>query len=546
MENLLDVNRRKLQEERQHRENFEDLLAALRGDLQQHRNERDNLRDEVVPQLKARVQGLEADAAKFQNLTYEHTRMQQELQALRAGRGGTIGSIAEEGGSSSGPKRSASQSRGAIGSLSRSNSISKDRESRESLADRVKEIELQRDSLHRALKSLLDRQKHQTREHEKRVKSLEQERDRALESHSPRRLGYEAEVKELRHEINELRKRADDALEQKWQCEKGLGGLKKDLERADQETSSLRNLLHENEIPIPGSSGFAADTHATSASLERAYRELREAQALSVSRLRDINGIGAPHGDFAKTNETMDMLLKTMSSAEAERDFAQKQADAYRAQAVSLQEATAFHSNESAGLAEQLRASAKRVDALASQVRYQLECNGDLRTRLSEAVGKGERNQKVSAARINQLQAKLKSLEDNLMSAQQHSEEAVSHHEDEVRSIRDSHHAQLQRLKNSMPKSPSPHLNPPLGNTSGARVPRSPALRKSSSIASLTMNEATRTEFLERRVKALEMALAEADGEMHEVVQKMNMAQIEVMELQSARLVFARSYIAGC
>ncbi|KAL9110085.1 MAG: hypothetical protein Q9187_008090 [Circinaria calcarea] len=51
----------------------------------------------------------------------------------------------------------------------------------------------------------------------------------------------------------------------------------------------------------------------------------------------------------------------------------------------------------------------------------------------------------------------------------------------------------------------------------------------------MSMNEALKTEFLERRVAELEKALTDADREMHEVVQRMNMAQIEVMELQSAR-----------
>lgn len=525
LEAALEDNRRRLLEERSVKENYEDLLTALRGELSQHQNERDNLRDEVVPQLRARVEGLEQASAEFQRLTYENTRMQQELQALKAGRG-AIGSIAEEG--SSTPKRTSSIMRGVSGVLSRSNSLSKDRESRESLADRVKEIEFQRDSLHRALKSLLDRQKYQSREHDKRVRSLEQERDRALESHSPRRRGYEKEVKELRFEINQLRRRADDALEQKWQCEKGLGGLKKDLDRAEQETSSLRHLLHENEIVIPGTSGVRTDTHATSASLERAYNDLRAAQALSISRLREIRGLTPSTASDAKNEETMDFLLKTMSTAEAERDFAQKQADAYRAQAAYLQDTHALTEGENSDLVEQLRSSAKRVEALAAQVRNQLECNSELRARLAEAVGKGEREQKSSAVRISNLQNKLKGLEDRLMSAQQHSEDAVQLHEDEVRGILDSHNLQLQRLKSGGLKSPLPK-SPMVGGK------RSPNLSKTTSGVGMSMNEALRTEFLETRVEELEKALAEADGEMQEVVQRMNLAQIEVMELQSAR-----------
>jgi hypothetical protein len=82
---------------------------------------------------------------------------------------------------------------------------------------------LQRDALHRALKSLLERQEHQNRENQKKLRQLEMERDRALSS-SPKRLGYDKEVASLRNEINVLRRRAEEAIEQKWQCEKGLSG----------------------------------------------------------------------------------------------------------------------------------------------------------------------------------------------------------------------------------------------------------------------------------------------------------------------------------
>ncbi|MCJ1284768.1 hypothetical protein MMC26_004104 [Xylographa opegraphella] len=564
LEIALEDNRRRLQEERQHKENYEDLLQGLRGETEGYRNERDNLRDEVVPHLRARVEGLEAERADFQRLTYDNTKMYQELQTLKNEntqlRSPRFQTIVEEHGVASTPKSGLNRTalaRGTAsaaglarsGSLSRSNSIAKDRESRESLADRVKEIEMQRDALHLALRSLLDRQKYQNREHDKRVKALEQERDRALEAHSPRRRGYEKEVKELRFEINELRRRADDALEQKWQCEKNLGGLKKDLERAEQETGSLRILLQENdttsrELPATASLTLKADTFATSASLEKAYKDLQATQAISVSRLRQLKGVAPSGDDDATTMKTMDMLIKTISEAETERDLAQTQAATYRAQADSLQEAKNFHEGENANLADQLRASADRVEALASQVRVQLDSNSELRTKLAEAVGRGEREQKASAARINNMQTKLKALEDRLMAAQQHSEETVLMHEEEVKEMRESHNFHLQRMK-SVSRSPTTTLFPTsnMGSKMSPRSPRSPMLvgarsprlgRTSSGLA-MTMTEALRTEFLEKRVAELERALREADKEMQEVVQRMNQAQIEVMELQSAR-----------
>jgi hypothetical protein len=56
---------------------------GTQGELQSSHNERDNLRDEIVPQLRARVEGLEAQAAEHEKLTYEQSKMQQELQTLK-------------------------------------------------------------------------------------------------------------------------------------------------------------------------------------------------------------------------------------------------------------------------------------------------------------------------------------------------------------------------------------------------------------------------------------------------------------------------------
>ncbi len=572
LESSLEDHRRKLQEERQFKENFEDLLTALRGELSQHRDERDNLRDETVPQLKARVEGLEAEAAEFQKLTYENTRMQQELQSLKnenttlmnarrlqlemQNHGSRFNSIAEEEGSSplsgsgGGLTRSASVARGSGGltrstSMKRSNSISnKERESRDSLADRVKDIELQRDALHQALKSLLDRQNYQNKEHEKKLRNLEIERDRALHNQSPRKLGYEKEVTNLRHEIKQLRRRAEDASMAKYQIEKGLGGLKKDLDRAEQETSSLRSILQENDILIPDISVQTAQdnstgAYATSYSLEKAYRDLQVTQAISISKLRELHGAAPSSADDADTAATMEKLLQSMNNAEAERDYAKRQAAIFRAQAESLKEAESFHTGENAGLADQLTASANRVEALSSQVRLQLESNASLRQRLAEAVGRGEAEQKNSTTRINSMQGRLKSLEDKLMNAQQHSEEAFAQHEEEVRELRDSQNLQLQRLKNGLrqPSRFSSRETSPISPSIAMFGSRSPRLDRTTSGIGMSLDEALRTEFLEKRVQELERALGEADQEMEEVVGKMNQAQIEVMELQSARYV---------
>ena len=573
LENTVEDYRRRLQEEKHTKENFEDLLTALKGEISQYKDERDNLRDEVVPQLQSRVEGLEGSAAELQKLTYDNARMSQELQSLKnenttlmnarrmqlemQQNSSRFNAISEEEavsptvGTGLGLTRSNSVARGIgggglarSGSLKRSNSVTKGGESREALAERVKDTEMQRDALHQALKALLDRQQFQTKGFEKRIQAIEMERDKALQEQSPRKAGYEKEVSSLRYEINHLRRRADDAIHQKYQCEKGLGGLKKDLDRAEQETSSLRSLLQEHDILVPDvntsprSKGIGAEMNATSASLEKAYRELQMTQANSITKLRELHSGMPSSAEDADTAATMDRLLRSMSNAEAERDFAKKQAAIFRAEAESLKAADSFHSGENAGLADQLRSSANRVEALSAQVRRQLDSNSTLRQRLAEAVGRGEQEQQSSTTRINSMQGKLKALEDKLMAAQQHSEETFAQHEEEVSSIKESHNIQLQRLKANLRTSTrfsTPRIASMASPMSPIFTTRSPRLDKTTSGMAMSLDDALKTQYLEKKVQELEGALSEADKEMEEVVSRMNMAQIEVMELQSAR-----------
>jgi predicted nucleic acid-binding Zn-ribbon protein len=522
--------RRRLTEERQVKENFEDLLSALKGDLTSAHNERDNLRDEIVPQLRARVEGLEAQAAQHEKLTYEQSKVQQDLQR-RQSKFDTIAEI-------EGPLRRASQFGGINRnsrppSLTRSTSV-KVTESREALADRVKDIELQRDALHRALKALLERQDHQNRENQKKIRQLEMERDRAL-SNSPRRLAYDKEVAMLREEINTLRRRADDAIEQKWQCEKGLGGLKMDLDRAEQEIGSLRRLLKANDILVPPSlnqsgSRPGSPEEASSESLEAAYRMLQDEYATSLERIKALERSGPKDSDTA---EAMKQLEKSLAKAISDRDFAKQDADALRQQTDALRGSEKLHQGKAADLTEELRTTAQRVEELAAQVRQQLASNTQLREKLATTVERGEREQKANANKITVLQGKLKMLEDQLMAAQQASEETMSRHEEEVRALKENHSTQLQRSREEA-RSPRSFSGK---RTSGmfANSGKAPRIATTTSGKAKSVAEDSQIPLLQKRVLALEHALAEADSQMEEVVGKMNVAQIEVMNLQNER-----------
>lgn len=562
LENTCETLRRKLTEERQVKDNFEDLLTVLKDELQNAANERDNLRDEIVPQLRARVEGLEAQATDLEKMSYESTKMQQELQLLQTENTSlreekeerSMGSIAEEtnrmsrSSSLTGPppsfrlQRPPSMTKSPA--LSRSTSLSRSKsvkttESRDALSDRLKDVEEQRDALHRALKALLERQDSQNRENEKKIRALELERERLLTG-SPQRAGFVKEVSNLREEINVLRRRSEEALEQRWQVEKGLAGIKMDLDRAEQEIASLRSLLNEKDILIPenlsrsSASSNSPAQPVTSDSLRAAYRELQEAYAESLERLQNVDPSSSAHDE--KTKLAIEKLEQSLSSAVSERDLALQEVSAYKAQldALKAQEQTYLESEKT--LADELHESARRVEELALQVRQQLAANQNLRQRLTDTVARGETAQKANADHITALQARLRTLEEQVVAAQTASEERVSRHEDEILTMRESHSQQLSRLSSNLsphsprmfqPKSPMSPLF-----AAGARSPRLDMTRSGSA---MSVAEETQVAALREKVTALEKALAEADSEMQEVVSRMNTAQIEVLELQEER-----------
>jgi hypothetical protein len=574
LESTLEDTRRKLAEERQFRQNFQDLVGGMRLEIEQHKNEKENLRDEVVPQLRSRIEGLESEAAEVKTITYDNTRIQQELQALKEEnqtlvsarrmqaemqqQGSRIGVIAEsnippvpsspivsglsrsKSFAARGGRSSRSNSNAGERSLSRADSVRGAAvfESREILTQKVKDMEEQRNALHKTLKLLLDRYMLQEKAHSKRIRKLERERDRALIL-TPRRTAFHTEVKILKDEVTTLRKRADDALDSKWQYEKNLGSLKTDLDRAQQETTSLRGLLQQRDLFVsdrPGSSNGPTSEMTSTMSLDKAYEELRTTHALSIAHLKDMEaGEGSPFGASGDAGKILDLLKQSISEAEAERDRAQSQAEEYRSQARTLQKSELDHLSKEQSLASDLYASAQRMDDLANEVQIQLQSNAALRQRLAEAIERGEREQKTSTVKITQMQSKLRELEEKLMAAQQHSEEMVNSHEDEARQMEESDGPQLQR---GNPALLSTNVNGLASPVSTVFALKSPRLHQTSSGVGLSIVEATKTGSLEKRVGELEKALSEADREMGEVVSRMNKAQMEVAELQSERYVF--------
>ncbi|EMD01203.1 hypothetical protein BAUCODRAFT_144755 [Baudoinia panamericana UAMH 10762] len=498
LEATLEETRRRLAQERQAKDTFGELYSATKLELEQHKGEKDNLRDEVVPQLRARIEGLEHEVADTQALMYENARLQQEMVALR---GETPGSarfdkIREEGDLASptaaprsGLSRSNSLARNRTargGSMSRSGTVTEGGRQRAGSfsghpvsVEGVKEVEDQRDALHKALKLLLRRHEKQQKDHERAIRKLRTAKDQA-EQISPKRTAYQREVSFLKEEVTTLRKRTEDALEQKWQYEKGLSGLKMDLDRAEQETRSLRDLLQEHDILAPA----------------------RQSPSLAYDRDGD-----AEH----------ESIKLSISTAESERDQARQVAAVYRQRAQSTDGSNS----------QELLSSAQRMDELADELESQVQANVELRDRLAEAVAKGEREQRESTRQIQDMQSRLAGMEESVLSAQQHSETLLGNHESEARRLDEATSPALQRLRISIPDakrlsptSPMFAKSPRLGSKKGSET---------------SLLEAGRTQLLERKVKDLEGALREAEEDMQAVVERVNRSQLDVADLQTQR-----------
>ena len=501
LESTLEDTRRLLNQEKEAKDNLEELYNATRGDLERQQNEHDNLRDEVVPQLKARMEGLEAEAANSQAIVYENTRMQQELAALTSKMHGRFGSIAEEYDGLASPPLSGpralsrtnslarSQSKRG-GSLTRSGSVKERPEggrhrSGSVSGDAVKEIEDQRDALHKAVKLLITRCEMQQREHEKAIKKLTKAKARA-EEFTPQRGAYHREVAFLKEEVTMLRKRTEDALEQKWEYEKGLSGLKMDLDRAELETRGLRIILQEHDILAPSMRTQLSDGQDSSESAD-------------------------------------DKIKLSISTAENERDQARQIAEQYRARA---QEVSGASSAE-------LMNSARRMDELAEELDKQVQSNVQLRSRLADAVAKGEREQRESNGRIAEMQKRLTIMEDSVLAAQQHSESTLGTHEAEVRLLEQASSPALQRLRISVSSDGKKH-----GLALASPLLKSPKLgfpMGSKKLSETSLLEVSKTQMLERKVKEMEGLLREAEEDMQEVVQRVTRSQLEVAELQTER-----------
>jgi chromosome segregation ATPase len=350
---------------------------------------------------------------------------------------------------------------------------------------------------------LISRYDKQQKEHQRAIKQLNKEKkvaDLRADSANPKRSHYTREVTFLKEEVTALRKRTEDALEQKWEYEKGLSGIKMDLDRAEQETRGLRHLLQEEDIVLTSP----------------------EAPA-----------------DPAK-----DQLSFSISTAKSERDYARRMAEAFRQRALNLQETYSTDSadEQQPPSVSKLFDSANSMDELAEKLDAQVRANVDLRSRLTEAVEKGEREQRESTRQVEEMQKRLAELEDSVLAAAAHSESTLSTHEGEVRRLEESASPLLKRLEASTPDpnklAPFPAATPSSSPllVQGFTPRLQPSRKRSTDIsANASLQEVSKTQNLEREVREMEFMLREAAAEMQRVVQRVHRAQDEVAELTGER-----------
>ncbi|KAI1001238.1 hypothetical protein K3495_g6961 [Podosphaera aphanis] len=504
-------------------------LLKLKDEFQRSLDERDNLRDEVVPQLKARVEGLEAQAAAYEKLAYDQSKMHHKIQTLN---GENVISINPQSQMENDQKisnpdelerelmswtttRSDLQPMNSRSTVSEKSEIDGKTESPESLVERLRDVELQRDSLHLALKSLLERQEYQSRENQKRISYLELELERVYAS-SPRLMAYNKEVQLLKEEIGALRIRADEAIRQKWNCEKSLSGLQMDLERTELEVASLRNLLSQEKETFEPIGAIA--TSRAAEPLEHSYIDLQKTYTESLEQIRKLEGsLQDP-----EILNAIKMLEQSLLSSISERDSAAQGARCLLKQNQSLIISAKSLVGEQAALANKLHESANRVEILSGQVQQQLTKNAKLRQRLAMTIARGENEQETNTLKIMSLQSKLDHLEKQLLVARKNSEQRLKAHEGDINDIKENQTNHLIRLRGGI-RSPLPLSHAKLIKSSGS------LLAQGSIADDADINR------LRQKIIELEQALLDADKQMEEVVGRMNTAQIQVMNLQNER-----------
>ncbi|KAF3909829.1 hypothetical protein ABW21_db0203701 [Orbilia brochopaga] len=369
LEVALDDARRKLSEERNLKANFEDLVKAIRDELQGYRNERDNLRDEIVPQLRARVEGLEAELAESQKTPYEATKMQQEIDDLRQKYTQLLESNRQM------EKRQSEQTLNSAPTSTPATPASAMFKDRESLMERLKDIEAQRDALQLGLRNLRMRTEVDNKKASERIRTLEWEKNRALRP-SYRKMRKNKESAAFKSQLERLRARSDNAVDSKYVCERNLASLRLDLDRSEQELDDLRALLREQD------------------DLARQMEELQESCKQLVSQLENDEEIEQLASEIRSRAVVNAMLRKRLIDAiekgDQERLMANSKINAFCELLKSLEEKIGDAQHDLEEAAQERDQEAKDLKEIKSAPLRRIDENAALNGQLRSTVITGK------------------------------------------------------------------------------------------------------------------------------------------------------------
>ncbi|KAI5304266.1 hypothetical protein KEM56_006680 [Ascosphaera pollenicola] len=193
------------------------------------------------------------------------------------------------------------------------------------------------------------------------------------------------------------------------------------------------------------------------------------------------------------------------------------------------------------------REARRANEALIEQISEQLRTNEEVRAGLSEAITQNEEQRRNLDTQISDVNSKLKLLERAIDQAAQRSEEewTDSTYEEHKQLLRQSHNEKLKRRSargrvSTFSRDEGRRCSSDTYKSEGSRLlallsPLSPSRDRFSDFLAPGPGSDVENAQLQARVRELENALREADLEMKTVVNRMNMAQIEVVELQADR-----------
>ncbi|KAI5287185.1 hypothetical protein KEM54_006182 [Ascosphaera aggregata] len=312
------------------------------------------------------------------------------------------------------------------------------------------------------------------------------------------------------------------------------------------ERQALQEQRHERKVRMLESEIERMQTRYSSRSSMRrdsGFRDVNLLQCKATELRRKAQAIE----EERKQNEgVLRKLEESLESAREERDDLRRWLEQHGSSSSEfMDDEDPLHGGSDAHSIVDADREARRANhSLIQQISEQLKMNEEVRKGLVEAVAQSKEQGKNLTGQISEINSNVRLVERAIKQAQQPGQEWAEYSYDEYKELlRQTNSERLRRRsargvatrysrdrgrRNSTDTSRSDS-----GRPIALLSPASPSLNQFSH--SLTPSSDSEIAQLQARVCELEQALHDADIEMKIVVNKMNMAQIEVVELQADR-----------